>query len=234
MENLDFQTKIINLGKLFVKELKLDPGVDTFSKWMAHYIAEKMTVAENSTGKEKQIAEKESFDIILKLWEHRWTVPHENKPFRNFEPILRLLEKIHPDNDHHYYPRVVINRKYPELENEIKLDSNWINVSLEIDRVARIWIEYCIGNAIAETDTEKAKDWIENGKELGDNEDVQIINIILDSQLKETSEEDTLRNYRIKKIEKRIEELEKFKQLNDLILSSYKANLQEVKNSKGI
>jgi hypothetical protein len=42
MENLEPQEKVINLGKLFVQELKLEPGVDTFSRWMAHYLAEKI------------------------------------------------------------------------------------------------------------------------------------------------------------------------------------------------
>jgi hypothetical protein len=226
MENLDLQTKIINLGKLFVKELNLDPGVDTFSKWMAHYIAEKMTVAENSTGKEKQIAEKECFDIILKLWEHRWTVSHDNKPFKNFEPILRLLENINPDNDHDYYHRVVLNRLYPELENNIPLNSNWISNSREIDRIARIWIEYCIKNAVSEIDSEKAKEWIENSKELPNNSDLSIINILINTRPNDVSEEDSLKEYEIKRIEKRIDELNKFKKFNELILNEYHVELK--------
>jgi hypothetical protein len=229
MENSDLQTKIINLGKLLVKELHLEPGVDTLSKWMAHYIAEKIKIAENSSGKARQIAEKECFDVILKLWEHRWTVSHENKPFKDFEPILRLLEKINPDNEDHYYPRVIINRQYPELENETSLDSNWSDVALKIDRVARIWIEYCISNAVAEIDTEKTINLIDSANELTNNEDLLIINILLESQLKEISEEDTLRDYKIKKLEKRIEELEKFYTLNDLILSSFKSDLERLK-----
>ena len=36
MEHLETQQKIIELGKTIVMELKLDPGVDTLSKWMSH------------------------------------------------------------------------------------------------------------------------------------------------------------------------------------------------------
>lgn len=227
MENLDLQMKIISLGNLFVKELNLDPGVDTFSKWMAHYIAEKMMVAENSTGKEKQIAEKECFDIILKLWEHRWTLSDRNRPFKDFEPILILLEKINPDNDNDYYHRVILNRLYPELENNITLNSSWLNVSKEIDRVARIWIEYCIGMAVAEIDSEKAKEWVENGKQMHNSDDVVVIDILINARSKEVSEEDAIKEREIKKIKKRIDELEKFKKLNELILTSYKNELKK-------
>jgi hypothetical protein len=44
MESSETLDKIINLGKLFVKEFKLELGVDTFSIWMAHYLAEKITI----------------------------------------------------------------------------------------------------------------------------------------------------------------------------------------------
>lgn len=59
MENSELQEQIINLGKLLVQELKLDPGSDTFSKWMAHYIAEKMKTAEQAMyDQDKKEAEK--------------------------------------------------------------------------------------------------------------------------------------------------------------------------------
>lgn len=231
MENSELQTKIMNLGKLFVKELDLESSVDTFSRWMAHYIAENMTVAENSTGKKKQIAEKNCFDVILKLWEHRWTVPQENRPFKDFEPILRLLEQINPDNDHDYYHRVILNRLYPELENNIPINSSWINVSKEIDRVARIWIEFCINKMVAEIDAQKTLKWIEYSKQMPKSEDVKLISILTNNRSDEVNGEDGLKEYEIKRVEKRINELEKFKELNELILSSYKRELENVKKN---
>ncbi len=98
MENSELQEQIINLGKLFVQELKLDPGVDTFSKWMAHYIAEKMKVAEQALSDEdKKEAEKECFETILALWKHRWSLPSRKRPSEEFEPILKTLERLNPD-----------------------------------------------------------------------------------------------------------------------------------------
>ena len=42
MEQSEQQKAILELGKLFVKELDLEKSVDTLSRWMAHYVAEKI------------------------------------------------------------------------------------------------------------------------------------------------------------------------------------------------
>ena len=55
-ENSEIQKKAINLGKSMVEELGLDPGVDTLARWMAHYVAEQIAIAENATGDAKTIA----------------------------------------------------------------------------------------------------------------------------------------------------------------------------------
>lgn len=75
MEDSKAQKKVIDLGKALVKDLELDPGVDTLSKWMAHYLAEKIELTKKLTGKEKKEAKKECFEITLKLWEHRYSAP---------------------------------------------------------------------------------------------------------------------------------------------------------------
>jgi len=149
-----------------------------------------------------------------------------NKPFKDFEPVLRLLENINPDNDHDYYHRVILNRLYPDLENNIPLNSEWINLSKETDRVARIWIEYCIKKAVSEIDSEKAKEWIENAKELPNTGDVNIINILINTRPDDESEVDSLNEYEIKRIKKRIDELNKFKKFNELILNEYNEELK--------
>ena len=68
MEHLEQQKKAINLGKLLVNELGLESSNDTLSRWMAHYISEKMLLAEKlPEGEEKNKAEKDCFETILKL-----------------------------------------------------------------------------------------------------------------------------------------------------------------------
>ena len=40
MVSSEIQERAISLGKALVQELELEPGVDTLSRWMAHYVAE--------------------------------------------------------------------------------------------------------------------------------------------------------------------------------------------------
>ena len=65
MEKLESQEKVINLGKFLVKQLNLDKSVDTLGRWMAHYLALKISEAENAKGKDKIALEEECFKTIL-------------------------------------------------------------------------------------------------------------------------------------------------------------------------
>jgi hypothetical protein len=99
MEDLKVQQKIIELGKKIVKELELDPGVDTLSKWMSHYLAEKIELAKTLKGVKKKNADKECVEIILKLWDRRWSIPNKKPFFSDFEPLMKTLEKLNPDRE---------------------------------------------------------------------------------------------------------------------------------------
>ncbi len=117
MEDSKAQNKILTLGKAIVKELELNPGVDTLAKWMAHYVAEKIALAERLSGNKKKQAEEECFEIISKLWEHRWSIPH-NKPFlQDFEPLFETVNKLNPNKDVQFFlpPQFIF-----EMEEEIK------------------------------------------------------------------------------------------------------------------
>lgn len=235
MENLELQTQIINLGKLFVKELKLEPGVDTFSKWMAHYIAEKMTLAEQlPIGQDKSDAEKECFETILKLWEYRWSLPSRKQPLKEFEPILKVLQGINPENQESFFYRS-IDRELSEMENEnpdSKEISSFIKMISQIDKVARIWIDDILHQAALKVKNVKTEVVLKNAISLHDNEDVKIIQIILDNDssndLKNYKDDDIQKKYRIEKLKRRIEELNKFKDLNTAILEKYKRDLESL------
>lgn len=43
MEKSEVYQNAINLGKLLINELQLEPSVDTLGRWMAHYLAIKMS-----------------------------------------------------------------------------------------------------------------------------------------------------------------------------------------------
>lgn len=234
MENLEAQEKILNLGKLFVEELKLEPGVDTFSRWMAHYLAEKMSSLEALEGGEKAKAQNLCFNVILKLWQHRHSLPNNRRPFQSFEKILETLSKLNPDSTESFFYNPFRNQDLRELkiENLAFTDvQECMKIAEEIDKTSRIWIEYILNQAVTIAKNEKTKEWVESAVNLPDSEDASIINILLDNTpLFETEVDNDLenfsKNYDIEKLNKRILELEKYAKFNELLLNSYKEVLK--------
>jgi hypothetical protein len=255
MENLELQAQVINLGKIFITELGLETSTDTFSRWMAHYIAEKMTVAQQlPSGTEKAEAEKQCFETILKLWEHRWSLPRSLQPLSDFEPLLRALEKLNPENETPFF----YNVSDYELSNAEAASGNlneiksYVTAASQIDKVARIWIEDILSSAASKAKSEKAKAILKNAVNLPQSTDIDIIRVAYDSNpffdfdddeedestvkpsdKKAETMEEFSRRYRLEKVKKRIEELEKFAELNKVLLERYNKELMSLKLQEG-
>jgi predicted metalloprotease with PDZ domain len=73
MEPLDRSKAVIQLGKRIVAALRL--GNDVTAQWMAHLVAEKISVAELASGTVRDAAVVECVDAILKLTAYRSTLP---------------------------------------------------------------------------------------------------------------------------------------------------------------
>ena len=54
MENSETRKEVIDLGKLFVKELKLDRGGNTFARWIAHYMQKKSKKLKNPAARKEK------------------------------------------------------------------------------------------------------------------------------------------------------------------------------------
>jgi hypothetical protein len=239
MENSELQEQIINLGKLLVQELKLDPGVDTFSKWMAHYIAEKMKMAEQAlTDEDKKEAEKESFETILTLWKHRWSLLSGKRPLETFEPILKTLERLNPEEQKPFFYHS-LDHELSELEKsnpDLKEITDYTNMALQIDKAARIWINFVLNQAALKAKNERTESFLENSVNIRDNDDARIVRIVLDSDpaigLENYNDDAVQKKYLTGKLKKRIEDLEKFSKLNDYLLESYRRDLEIVQTKQ--
>lgn len=234
MENLELQEQIINLGKLFVKELKQEPSLDTFSRWMAHYLAEKITTAEQAQGKEKEATEKECFDVILKLWQHRHSLPTGRRPLQNFEPIFDFLSKLNPEKEEPFFIKAMQNQELSDLEIDnldYKSVEKWMNIAKELDKTARIWIEFALSQAASNAKNERTKEWVENAINLSDNADTSIINILLDNNpsfdIEDCDKDDFSKKYTVEKLKKRISQLQKYTQFNKTLVDAYKVELEK-------
>ena len=174
----------INLGKALVYELGFDQSTDTLGRWMAHYISERITTAENATGQEKSKTEKECFEAVLKLWQHRAYFPIGHRPFENFEPIFRTLERLDPESERTYFfddpYEKVPGRKTNEISQGIR---QWIDMVFEIDQVARIWIDYVLKHAANCAADKKTKSWLQRSVSRKDKDISIIFRLLSDDML---------------------------------------------------
>lgn len=233
MENLEQQTRILNLGKEFVKKLGLEPGVDTFSRWMAHYIAEKMTAMETASGRAKDDAARECYDTILKLWAHRATLPNGLRPFESFEPIFTALHKLSPNGQGSYFYRANYTSHQQKLnatepEKEI---ASWMRMAEEVDFAARTCLRFVITQAAGIARDKSTKVWIENSMELKDADESKAVQIIF----KDFSGADLdyilggqTRKYEIEELKTKIAKLEMVEQLLHQIILNEKRELEKV------
>jgi len=227
METSEQSEKIISLGKLLVKELDLDPGVDTLALWMAHYLAERIDHVEKlAVGAEKAAVEKECCDLILKIWEHRSSMPRGRRPFENFEPILKVLESLDPDNSDPFMHRMS-KHELTQLEStnpgykDIKL---YIESVVEIEKVARVWMENLLNQAALKVSDEKTRAWLQTASRVSFPDDIHSIKIVL-KNFNLLDDDDNTSEQNADRLEKRILQLEKFSKLNELLLKTYQDEL---------
>jgi hypothetical protein len=96
---------VLGLGRHLVRELGFEEGVDTLGRWMAHHLAELIDKAENGvTPAERSKARKSATETILKVWEHRASLPRKAYPLAPYEELLKLLDRLRPgDNPFRYF-----------------------------------------------------------------------------------------------------------------------------------
>ncbi|WP_341279737.1 hypothetical protein [Paenibacillus sp. FSL H8-0537] len=214
----------MNLGKALVKELNLDPGVDTTARWMAHYIAEQIEIAEHSSGIQKQMAEERCFETILKLWNHKLSFPRGSRPFENFEPILRTLARLDPENDRHFF----FESKEDATENVPEEVQKWMDIANEIDEAARVWLKYVFEKAVMAATDNSTIEWLENSVALQEEDKFSVIFRDLHSDIDDIWGEGQKENERKRKIIiSRIKKLEAFAEMNQLLLTEYGDELKK-------
>lgn len=142
-------TKIIKLGKKIVDELLLSEGVDTLSKWMAHYIAELIEKAKNAEGKEKEKYEKECFETILKLWGEMHKVSNVKAPLSRFENIYELCDEMMSKDKYRYFPS-----KY---ENDTR---EFLVLAKVVDKLSKKIVQNAFSLAYQNA-SEEEREWLE-------------------------------------------------------------------------
>jgi len=215
----------LDLGQALVEELGLDPGTDTLGRWMAHYIAELIEEAETAKVEERPAKFGQCADAILKLWEHRHQLPSGKRPFEGLEPILRAIESLDPtDNTPRYFRSQRMAADETEENDEPR---KWLKLVDGLDYSAKILIRYCLAQA-AQTALDKSRKWVALAEAAGveDSIELPVLRII-------TDESDLLKgsdlNVRARKlIEDRINRLDGFKEMVEVLASALRRQLKQV------
>ena len=229
------QTEVIRLGRQFVKELNLGRSNDTFSRWMAHYLAEKIKAAESAVGEKKVKAQKDCSEVIMKLWAHRSQLPSGKRPFENFDEVFDFIKRLAPEKETPFY--FVLPGDRERKRTGSKWSQEWLEIAEQVDRGARVCIEYALKKATLEVKDKKTDQWLKAISNLTSDIDVKTIRILVDRKFSfglddegdpDVSKIDEQREYAIERVNNRIEELERFSTLNERILESLRQDLKEL------
>lgn len=213
----------LELGKKLTKELGLDQSNDTLGRWMAHYIAELIQDAEQASPKERSVKMKTCCDEILNLWKHRCTLPSGKRPFEELEPLLRTIESLDPEDDeprYFYSVRTSINKV--EKKDDI---NTWLNLVDGLDYSAKLLIRYCLAQA-AQNVIDKSEEWIVLAKEAGADEGIEFSLIDMICNEDSDFEEADSGVHEKKRIECRIERLEKFAEFALAVASDLRKQIE--------
>lgn len=153
---------ILALGKKIVEELDLADSVDTLGRWMAHYVAELIQQAEQTTDQEQRTAtQKVCFETILKLWDHRATALRDIQPLAGLKSAIALLKAANGrDEDNLYWRHDTRNTTYP-----------WIDFVQSLRQMVDNIVLYCVAGSVNEKILNKEKEWVEqHGGFLSDDE----------------------------------------------------------------
>jgi hypothetical protein len=221
---------VLKLGERIIDEFGLDQTVDTLGRWMAHYIAEKISDVEAATGKARDLKMSACADAILKFWAHRSELPSGKRPFEDFELIFRALQSLNPDDATPRYFLQIMSAV--DKDDESSETGDWLSHAARIDRTASLLIRYCLSVA-AEAAIDKSKEWVALASDAGKGGDldVQVIRILIHDaeNLSPKSPEDLNR----KKIEDLVERLEGFAETANKLSAHFSSILQTKEDDRG-
>ncbi|MBI2353659.1 MAG: hypothetical protein HYV06_01295 [Deltaproteobacteria bacterium] len=213
----------MEIGRALIKELGLEPGDDTLCHWMAHYIAELIEGAETATEADRQEKLAKCSEIILALWQHRYELPNGKRPFEEFEPIIRAIESLDPDDDTPRYFRSVKNASdKADVTTESK---KWLELAEGLDYSAKMLIRYCLEQASHDA-LDKSQEWVKLAELAGLEVGIEFPVIRFITAENELANESQTDERERKLLEDRINRLNVFKNMADALASDLHRKLE--------
>lgn len=96
MAQLKAPEDVLGLGRFLARQLEVDEGVDTLSRWMAHHLAGLMVEAAGAKGDKKKRLDSEVVGLIFQIWERRRDLPSGRDPLSPYQKAADTLAALRP------------------------------------------------------------------------------------------------------------------------------------------
>ena len=157
------------LGTELTKQLGQAADRDLLARWMVEYVAERLSLLRSARGAKRLQESAECADLILRLWDHRHSLPDGGRPLASFEPLFRALQSLSGEE-----PRYGMLGDLPKATAGSEVERN-LAVALTLDRAASALLRYFLAEAVARV-PEKDKRWARLRANIGPAPlDIQII-----------------------------------------------------------
>lgn len=154
---------MLELGELLASELEQS---DTLGRWMAHYLAERMTSLEEKSGSERAIAEAEIADLVLRLWSLRRHLPSGRRlPLAEVDEVEAAIERLSPGRRPWAYFGAFAADTEPTAEETET--STTLKAAMLVDRLSGDLVHGLIGRAAALAEDTDAT-WVRHAEKIGD------------------------------------------------------------------
>ena len=148
-EPLKVPKDVLGLGRHLVRELGLEDGVDTLGRWMAHHVAELIDKAEHGvTEVERARARENATETILKIWEHRASLPGHAYPLAPYREILKVLDRLRPNDNPFRYVGHHAETKKEKLTADLFDDLSRLTIAMLLMKLPPGGETTNVGNAV--------------------------------------------------------------------------------------
>ncbi len=188
-----------------------------------------MVCLENAKGEEKNQVQLRCFETILTLLQHRSSFRNNHRPFENFEAIFKTLDALNPENPHTYYRYLNQDSETDKAATD-KDAKHWLDMATNIDHAARDWINFALNQAVERVLDEKTRGWLEKAISVMPDDDLAVIVRLVPEESEVNDQDDIgkIKIDRIKKLEAKLEKLDAFIKLSELIREELIAEIQQM------
>lgn len=191
---------------------------------MAHYIAELIEDAETATEADRPEKLTKCSEIILALWQHRYELPNGKRPFEEFEPMIRAIESLDPDDD---TPRYFRSARNASDKADVNAESKkWLELAAGLDYSAKMLIRYCLEQASQDA-LDKSQEWVKLAELAGFEGGIEFPVIRFITAENELANESQADDRARKLLEDRIDRLISFKEMAESLVCDMRRTLGE-------